>query len=149
MFIRHKTVKGRVYAFEVESYRQAGKVRHRSKSLGFVCMADDWPKQEPAAVGTTKNGPKIGTRIEALLYIGGRKRRISAKVVAGTSLGDDGNGNLIRIPYGQPGRVTLSYEWNGQEFETETSLENLLPKSRKNVTLITKKRAVVSSNTER
>lgn len=120
MYIRHKTIKGRVYAFEVESYRQGDKIRHRTKSLGFVCRVEDWPKHDPARVGTTKNGPQIGDRLEANLFIGGAVRRIPVEVVQGTTQVDDGSG-IVRVPYDPPGRVTLRYEWNGLMFETQTN----------------------------
>lgn len=124
MYIRHKTIKGRVYAFEVESYRQGDKIRHRTKSLGFVCSAEDWPKHDLVQVGTTKKLPQIGDRLEANLFIGGAVRRIPVEVVQGTTQVDDENG-IVRVPYSRPGRVTLRYEWNGRQFETETSLSVL------------------------
>jgi hypothetical protein len=126
MYIRHKNVKGRIYAFEIESYRQGDKVRHRTKSLGFVCMAEDWAKLHPTRVGTTKNTPKIGSKLEADLFIGGKVRRIPVRVVRGTTQAEGKDGSIVRVSYDRPGRVTLRYCWNGQQFETETSLAVLV-----------------------
>lgn len=80
-FIRTKTIKGKVYRYEVEGYRDpiTGKVRQRTRYLGKESAAS--PQPSPQKLGTTTPAP--GDGVQLTLTLRGEPARIEGIVAPG------------------------------------------------------------------
>jgi hypothetical protein len=122
-FIRTKTVKGRVYQYEVESYRdpETGKVRQRTiKYLGRLGTTPPAEAPEPAPASTAL---LPGDRVQLWLTLRGDRYQVPAVVVPGSTnvsacQWPKKSRNIVyetvTAPYQPLGTVTVAWEFQGE-----------------------------------